>query len=282
MTDAEYVEFLASLKREYQLLNDKKTFKAMKELPRIMETLKAMIQEIYSGATSYFGLEVADFRSRLDKFLRLYFNDEKDPEELFMHFQENSGNFFTLKKGYQLSHATGLYRNVVLKAEGYDDDIMQYYKGRLFIDQYETLPVLLHPIFMSLPNKQGKTPQQPNPKGKKEYETICSHLDLGENDDINYLVDLRQNFSHSNALFLDDQFEFWKRIGKPREMNFEEITQKMDLMANLLVLFATEIDLRILALAKSGNDKIFPLWMEYFDIYVTWFHKNLGRPKPQA
>ena len=282
MTDAEYVEFLASLKREYQLLDDKKTFKALNELPMIMEKLKGMIEENYSGATSYFGLEVPDFRSRLYKFLGLYFNDEKNPEELLMHFQVNSGNFFTLKKGYQLSHATGLYRNVVLKAEGYNDDIMQYYKGRLFIDQYETLPVLLHPILMSLPNKLEKIPQQPNKKGKKEYETICSHLDLGKNEDINHFVDLRHNFSHSNALFLDDQFEFWKRKGKPQKLDFEEINQKMDLMANLLVLFATEIDLRILAQANSGNDKIFPLWMEYFEIYVTWFHKNLGRPKPQA
>ena len=51
---------------------------------------------------------------------------------------------------------------------------------------------------------------------------------------------------------------------------------------NLFVLFATEFDLRILALAKPENNAIFIPWMKYFEIYVTWFHKNLGRPKPQA
>lgn len=239
-------------------------------------------EEILPSVSKSLGVTVEEFQNRIDEFFDPYFDSFGRSVGLLDDFKSKSGGFFALKKGCQLSHARSIWENRIKSEVDPKNDVTSYFLGRLFIDYYETFPLHLFPILSFYENKgDNESIGWPN-KGDARRDLLIRCLKNPQLIILRDFYTLRNKLSHAGVLFEKDHFCSWEVGNAPKKKRLKEEFQHFELMMNIFISYATELDLRILGLAKRENEHLFNLWIEYFDIYVTWFHKNLGRPKPQA
>jgi hypothetical protein len=282
----DYDAFLKSLADELERLKQAGNFSGIKELPEIIQKIRDMqavkfIPRVAEGLS----LEEEDLHKELSAFFEPYWTNFTNEKELLEDLKKESGDFFGMRIAYQLSHARGTWKHKVKANKSIDRDIKRYFQSRVFSDCYETLPVLLYPVlrihWMNAGKDESKFPEGVFGQYKFLIELLkTSSFKAIEIDE--EFRKLRNDISHASVLFEGMEIFVWNDEDIPQKRSLFRMFPQMETMMDLLVIYATDLDLRILAMAQAGKDDIFAPWMEYFEIYVTWFHKNLGRPKPQA
>lgn len=282
----DYDVFLKSLADELARLRQAGDFSGIVELPHIIQKVRDM-QEVkfIPNVAKGLSLEEDDLYQELNAFFEPYWTHFANEKDLLEDLKKQSGDFFGMRIAYQLSHARGTWKHRVEADKSIDRDIKRYFLSRVFSDCYETLPVLLFPLLRMHWIKSGEDELKFPPGVFGQYKFLIGLLNASSfkaidiNDEFRKL---RNEVSHASVLFEGKEIFVWNDEDNPQKRSPLRMFPQMEIMMDLLVIYATELDLRILEMAQAGRDDIFPLWIEYFDIYVTWFHKNLGRPKPQA
>lgn len=280
----DYDVFLKSLADELVRLKKAGDFSGITELPDIIHKVRDMqavkfIPRVAEGLS----LEEEDLHQELKAFFEPYWANFATEKDLLEDLKKQSGDFFGMRIAYQLSHARGTWKHKVKTNKGIDRDIKRYFQSRVFSDCYETLPVLLYPVLRMHWINAGKE-ESKFPKGVfEQYKFLIELLKTSSFKAIEIDEEfrrLRNDISHASVLFEGREIYVWNDEDNPQKRSPLRMFPQMETMMDLLVIYATDLDLHILEMAHPGKDDIFKSWMEYFEIYVTWFHKNLGRPKP--
>lgn len=279
-------QFIVDLQEELICLKSAASFEGLKKMSGIISSLEMMNQkEIIPRLKNHIGIDNKEIGKQLERIFQPYFRSFSSDKELLEDLKTKSGNYFAQQKAYQLSHVRGIWKTRLNSDENLSPDVKAYFLGRLFIDNYETLPVVLRPVILyhwdKIENDERSFPR----KTSKQYEFMTLHFSdsvfsqLSIDRDFNRI---RNNLSHSKILFRENKIIYWDQNNSPGSNSPLSFYPFMETMTNLLVVFATDMDLRVLRMGREGNDEIFPLWMEYFENYVHWFVKNHNARSPNA
>lgn len=278
-----YQEFMKELASELESLKRKKSFEGIEIMPDIIHKISEMQATKFIPRTATaLRYESSALRDELNRFFNPYVEAFATPRELLLDIKKHSCNFFTMEKAYQLSHARGIWRSQIDEKVDIDKDIKNYFLGRIFTDYYEALPLILYPTlryhWLLAGKEESKYPKTVFDQFKFLIKVLGSSA-FGEVEIDADFRKLRNELSHSSVLFKENTIYVWEDDHEYKARSPLKVYPLMEVMMNLLVIYATEIDLRILRMAKPENNDLFPLWIQYFENYVHWFLKNFNSKK---
>lgn len=278
-----YQEFMRELSAELNALKAAGSFDGIKAMPDIIHKISEMQTTKFIPRTAAtLRYEETALRDELNRFYNPYCSSFANAKDLLLDLKKYSCNFFTMEKAYQLSHARGIWRSQIETNDIIDKDIKNYFLSRIFTDYYEALPLILYPAMRFHWLQAGKD-EDKYPKGIfEQYKFLIKFLgtsSFGEVEIDQEFRQLRNELSHSSVLFKKNQIYVWEEGHEPKNRSPLKVYPLMEVMMNLLVIYATEIDLRILSMAKPENNHFFKPWLEYFENYVHWFLKNFNSKK---
>ena len=284
-TKLEFSEFIDLLEQEEKLIRNAGSFSGVDRLPELIDRLKdSHERKFLDRVKTHIGMSKRSIQKDVAQILDPYFSSFASKDELLADLSEHTGDYFSFEKAYQLSHARGVWRYRIDQVDELSDDIKHYFLSRIFIDYYETLVMVLRPVrlmhwqkkkpgksikgFKELPSQQYRFFAEV--LGAKVLEKVKVHEDVNR---------IRNLLSHSKVLFKEHDIFVWDMkspalVAGPQLDLPLNIYPYMEMMMNLLVVYMTEIDLRILPIALEGDDTVYKRWMEYFSCYVHWFVKN--------
>ena len=189
---------------------------------------------------------------------------------MFDWLLDNSYDYFFARKVHQLSHSYGEFKKHIEINEEIPDQIKDYYLFLLFLDYFETFPIFLKPMMREIWEKKAGHIWKGFYRtwdSYKIFQTIVPNLVL-EHGKIRMLHSkLRNRIAHSTILFLPNGLEYNYDGELGEGLLLEEAKKYIDNFQKLVIIFATEFDLRILRLGLQGEDKYYDNWFRYFEIY---------------
>ena len=274
--------FRSILNEEFTLLNKSKSFQ--------QETnMEYIIREINLLKISFLNRFESKYQEiimrNLDKFYGPFFNYFNDYNQLFNYLYQNSDELFYLKKIYQLSHSFGILDD--------DDDggikkymhieINNFLKMLLYLDSFETFPRFLEPVIKLFWHIESKHIWRGKYSTREYYNyinEIIPSFSIDRNEMDKFFFTLRNEVAHSSILFFEKEINFIKHIDTEDtrkrkalvEIPLDEIFTKINFFLNLVIIYSTEFDLRLLKL-YSSQQNIYNSWMRYFKIYIEAWQK---------
>ena len=273
----DFGKFLPLLETELENLKKIGKFSEKGKVSEFVNRLKEMVNtKFIPQINKTIRLDPNIIKQELGKILDPYFDSFETKQELLADLKENSGAYFSFEKAYQMSHVRGVFTKNIDGSQMFSTDIQNYYLSRLFIDCYESLLVILRPVLLFHWGKEKKGEKFPTKRTSEQYRFLEKQFPQGPFKILQISEkynELRNKFSHSKVLFREDKIIFWDLENAPSSISPLDVYPILQTMIDLLVIFTTEMDIRILRLAKPENDVIFQSWIEYFENYVYWFLK---------
>lgn len=278
-------EFIDLLEKEELSLRNAGSFGGTNRLQDLIYRLEDSHERRFLDRVKvHIGMSNKSIREDVASILNPYFDSFSSNSELLHDLSTHTGGYFSFQKAYQLSHARGVWRHRIDRIDALSDDIKHYFLSRMFIDYYETLVMVLRPI--RLMHWQAKHPEKQVEEFKElpsqQYKYFAESLGAKVLDKLQVhkqVSRIRNLISHSKVLFKEHDIYIWDMKSPAHAAGPQidlplSIYPYMEMMMNLLVVYMTEIDLRLLRIALDRNESEFASWMEYFSNYVHWFVKN--------
>lgn len=288
------IEFKKKLKTQYEVIENCTSY------PEDLEDMKSIINEI-ELLKIYFEKKMNDkdsgrYRkviSDLDYFYQKFRECFKDSNEIISYINEETEDFFFLRKTYQLSHCYGVFNDNINGNEDIPEDVINYYFLYLFLDSFESFAKFLQPIFKRIWNKSGHITSKYY-DNKDIYDDLYNHLfeereiylGIDYYDIFNFYRHLRNEIAHSTILISGNKFEIRKitnrgyQINLKRKKQYEECDTKsifhdIEIFLMVMIIYATEFDIMMLRICLDRDNKSFSSWKKYLHVYWnSW--KNIG------
>lgn len=269
-----FEKFLTELKAELKSVQNAKGPSGIKNLERLLNQVEDMVSnehlKFIVDNQEKLGILSVDIKGEIQKILTDFHLGRRRENEMLNTLKMRTGGFFPMTKGYQLSHVNGFIKDEVWRLSSIKEEFKNYLIFLRYLDYYESLLALLVPF---LRFKSGL-----NWKGIKAEKIISF---IGEKYPNSNLIkfydkpfkDLRNYMGHAYIVFDGQSVFHWNKNTQCLELEKERIVLNIQMMINLFVVTATEIDLFILRLGLGKKDDFAPEWMEYFENYVRWFSK---------
>lgn len=274
---SDFESFITSLSEELDKLKKASSFKAIDKLEKLINKIRQMQEDKFipriKPTTQLDPHEISD---ALNKLFDPFFMGFPNSSELISYVKERSGDFLTFKKSYQLSHARGVWKSKIDGDKRLSKGIKSYFLSRLFIDYYETLPLLLESIIEHQAPSKNISYNAKEPTSKK-YDHLSKIMDEAIFSFLKMNVDfrvLRNANSHAKFVYEDSALIELQLDRSTKEHSPVPFFSNIETMLNLHVIFATEFDIRLISLALKRDDSFFKEWIHFFEIYVKWFSKN--------
>lgn len=264
-------QFKVILKKEYSRFRDGNSFQARKDLDRIIGDVtglrecfkRKLIENTENGS-------INRINNNLKSFYDEFFSSFDEESHMFDWLLGNSHDYFFARKVHQLSHSYGEFKKHIENKEEIPNQIKDYYLFLLFLDYFETFPIFLKPMIREIwENKAGHFWKgfYRTRDSYKIFYTIVPDL-IVDYEKIRMLHSrLRNKIAHSTILFQPDRLEYNKDGQLENGLSLEEAKTYIDSFQKLVIIFATEFDLRILRLGLQGDDNYYDNWFRYFEIY---------------
>ena len=285
-SDNRFHNFKKMINSETNRLISLNDFSGMRDLGRIHSEVLRMHNKFKSELIEMINtahnknLTVESIDSNLCTFFDPFFSKYEDDHIGMMKFiKERSRDFFYNKIIYQLSHMHGIYKKDIDGKYPYSKAFQMNFLLKMYVDYYETFPKYLLP-FIAEPTSNF-TEKELNDTISyfffNRFHTIIDHPVLPLEEIRKPHSELRNCISHASIIIKDDDFltynipkmEDWIREGIEPKINEVEDTLNFIYCFNrLLIVYATEIDLRLMELAfEDHSDELFKVWIDYFKTY---------------
>lgn len=269
-----FEQFIPALKQEWESVKNENGPSGIVHLERLLFQVEDMVVNDHLKSIENSGLfrnitgeEIrSDIRIVLEKNLQQF----KGEKEMLARLKEISGGFFSISKGYQLSHIQGFLKDEVFDLPTMNEEIKNYIIFLRHVDYYESFLGILLP-FLSFRSGIKRNAI----KGEKIIAQIGEVFpDSILNEFFNgQYKEIRNKMGHANFLFEDKKVFEWNRNTNCIDKTELNPINNILMMINLFVVTATEIDLFILRLGIGKGEGFAPEWKDYFENYVKWFSK---------
>lgn len=274
-----FSEFISALKSELASLTKADNFSGISDLEEIIIAIEEMQNtELIPSVQSSLNLGIQEISTAFHAIfdpVRSKFSTERD---FLIYLKDSSGEFFSFKKSFQLSHARGLWKNWFQAGSAHQEAMKNYFLSRLYIDYFESFPLLFNPFIKNHPTLILNFPS----KGSRSdtalkylhlYSITSTQIFNNISDKNDLYIKFRNAHSHANFLYDDNEVFELNKSGVPELRKSEEVLQTFQNMMDIHVIFATELDINLLKIAMNKIPDTFKPWMEYFSTYVDWFLK---------
>lgn len=239
--------------------------------------------------------EKCDIRSvnqNLASFYDPFFEKYQDDSiGMMKYLREKSLDYFLNKKIYQLSHFHGIYKDDIKGKDKFSLAFQTYFLLQLYVDYYEIFPKYLLPIIIEEKEHLSDNVETDNISYYfyKRIKEVIKKPILLDWKKMEIQSSLRNSIAHASIIMENDNFisynmkkiEDWYSV--KNESNKHSVEETLDYIYcfnRLLIVYSTELDLRLLNLApKNQTDDFFKVWVEYFKIYNNGWQKIGKRNK---
>ena len=213
--------------------------------------------------------------------------------KIFSYLQEETDQYFFLRKMYQLCHCHGVFNDDILGVEKIPTNVKYYFYLHLFLDFFESFPKFLAPVIKKIWIKSAGHIWKPSYTAREIYRIWLSRYgskySIGVKYSIldNYYCELRNDIAHGTVLFddnnLDLRVKHWETWSKDKKTNYRndirnektaDLVKQFTTFNYIAIIYCTEFDLRLLKLGLENHlDGHCPEWNEYMKIYNESWQK---------
>lgn len=271
MTDEQFKEFFDGLKAIGSLSNNRSKLGQSTELKNVILGIERIRDDQFERLKAY-GLLKAELQADLNSFFDPVFSSPGG--QILTAIKEMTGNFFYLKKSFQLSHLDNVHRQVFKTKDEFSD----YFYLQLFTDYFETLTNRIKGIsiaFHPLEEKLAKMNAFEVFKKLKVLGLLPTLEDIMISDT---LRPFRNTISHGQFICEGKKISAIVdsakavQVNQPTQTNESRRTEyytKTQILIVYHILFSTEFDLRFFQLPLSPSSIDMELWQEYYQLYLS-------------
>ena len=281
--DDRFMVFKKNLKAEYNRLKKGNTYKNNKKLKNIIHEV-ILLKKHYINKSFEFGNldDRKNIETNLESLYGKYFDGFNNKSKLLNHIFINSGNFFNLKKLFQLSRIYGIINEDGDFKKLFPIEIQHYFHFIVFLDYYESFPRYLLPVLKYTWEESGGHVWIGRYHTRDYYNIlykIVPTFKIKYKKIMNTYRTLRNDIAHSSVFFKKNIYEIYSTPGSniPEQNNIKKKMEEILDFETMAVIYATEFDIRVLKLGLDGNDDGIKKWMDFFKIYNDCWQK-IGPP----
>lgn len=298
-----FKKFKSLLDEEFKSLEKDRSFSNLSHMDKIIKELKCLkgFYLQWFTTTEMFRNDAKIIKGNVQSLYDLFFNSfQKNNHELLRFLNEKSMDYFFLRKISQLCHYHGVFTDELKPKSAIPPEFKTYFQLSLFLDFFETFPRFIQPILEPLWfSERGHFFDRDRNITRDRYrifekiikDSFLARLYLtkssvsekeGEKKSkrLDCYFDLRNTLAHATVIFESDDlllFDPGKSLSdegqKTEKKSIGPILEKIEAFEKFVIVYATELDIRLLKLSLSKDDSIFPEWMEYFKIYNDAWQK---------
>ena len=271
MTKEQFETFYSSLKKINAISENGSGLEKSQELKDVISGIQSIREDQYNRLFEL-GMRKEDLEKDLEAFFKPVFSPSQTSQ--LADLKSMTGDFFYIRKSFQLSHLDKVHRNSFKNANEFSD----YFYLQLFTDYFETLTNRIRGIsiaFHQFPNDYAKGPSFLLYENLKSEKLLPSLEEIMLEESLRHF---RNDISHGqficdqksimsivdpkNAVLIQKQTEISK---SKRRIYFSNVRA----LIVYHILFSTEFDLRFFQLPLSHSSIDMELWQEYYHLYLN-------------